>query len=121
MIRMLGIACCVFVGLASGSAFACTGQITGESSEGTTAIMVVKSGVWCGTRFRGSLGPTYGVKFLQRPAHGTVRVDSRQGVYYRARPGYVGSDRFVYARYGLDAQGNPRTAVPAVITVNVVP
>jgi hypothetical protein len=121
MIKILGLAACVLVALGCGSALACSGAITGSSDRGTVATMTVKSGATCGTPFRGSIGATHGVKILQRPAHGTLQVTSGHGVYYRSRPGYVGADTFSFTRYGLDMQGNPRTALPAIIRVNVVP
>jgi hypothetical protein len=108
--------------LAFQPAFACSGHYAGTNSEGDSAgVMMVKSGKWCGYRFRSSLGPTYGVKIVRQPSHGSVRVNSRHGVYYRSRPGYVGTDTFAYARYGLTMQNAPRTTRAAIITVNVTP
>ena len=92
------------------------------NSEGDAAgVMMVKSGKWCGYRFRSSLGPTHGVKIVRQPSYGSIRVNSRHGVYYRSRPGYAGTDTFAYARYGLTMLNAPRTTRATIITVNVVP
>src|SRR5436305_2027572 len=106
----------------SSSAFACSGSYTGTHPNGdTTGVMTVQSGKGCGYRFRSSMGPTYGVKVLQRPSHGTIHVTAQHGVYYRSRPGYVGTDSFSYARYGLDMWNKPRTTSAGIVTVNVIP
>ncbi|HZP70345.1 MAG TPA: Ig-like domain-containing protein [Pseudolabrys sp.] len=81
--------------------------------------MTVRSGKTCSLIFRSS-GPTYRTVILVRPSHGTVSVGDVGRIIYRAHPGYVGADTFVYARRGLDSRNNPIDATIR-IAVTVTP
>jgi hypothetical protein len=69
--------------------------------------MFVVSGRRCGAIFR-TAGPTFGARVLQQPAHGRVAIQGSRIVYF-SRPDYVGEDRFIFARDGLDTLNKPRT------------
>ena len=68
--------------------------------------MTVRSGKRCSITFRSS-GPTEVTVIVQRPSNGTVSIGAVGLVIYQARPGFVGSDTFIYARRGRDARNNP--------------
>ena len=55
-----------------------------------------------------SLGPVHGTRLVVPPGNGHVSISGNR-VIYVSRPGYVGDDRFVYARDGMDAVNRPIT------------
>lgn len=90
----------------SGGALACSPPIKAVNGMTVDAHMRVKSGGSCSIVFRSS-GPMDNVRIDQRPSHGVVDVGSIGRVRYRAKRGYIGSDVFIYTRYGRDDRNNP--------------
>ena len=69
------------------------------------AIYVV-SGKSCSIILARSPGPIQSVQLITPPASGKVSISGGR-VIYTARPGFVGDDRFVYARRGLNPVNRP--------------
>jgi hypothetical protein len=69
--------------------------------------MFVVTGKRCAVIFK-SPGPTFGARVLEQPAHGRVAIRGPQIVYF-SNPGYLGEDRFMFARDGLDTLNRPQT------------
>lgn len=94
--------------------------ITTFDNQPVRGTMAVRSGKPCTIRFRSSSGPMYGVKVVQAPGNGTVRVDGLGSVTYQSRAGYTGRDAFTYARHGETRGGAPSLRTVRV-AVNVRP
>jgi hypothetical protein len=70
--------------------------------------MYAVSGKPCGVTVVSSRGPVHGTRLVTPPGNGHVSIKGNR-VIYVSRPGYVGDDRFVYARDGMDAINRPIT------------
>jgi hypothetical protein len=68
--------------------------------------MYAASGKSCSITVVRSPGPIFSASVVKQPSNGSVSINGGR-VVYLSRPGYVGDDRFVYARQGLDAMNRP--------------
>src|SRR5262245_62986266 len=104
-----GLTVLVLLG-AGAEAFACQVPfIPTFANQTVDGTITARSGKPCAIRFTSSTGPMYSAEILQRPANGTVRVGSMNSIIYTSRPGFVGSDAFIYARRGLTTGNQPAT------------
>ena len=110
MIRAIGIAAiaaAVMVGPAA--ARTCiVPPIRTLDNQTTSGTMYAVSGKRCSIDVRRTQGPMFSARVVTQPSNGRVSISGNQVVYI-SRPGYVGNDRFVYAREGLDASNRPIT------------
>jgi hypothetical protein len=70
--------------------------------------MFAVSGKRCSIDFFRSLGPIHSTRLVANATNGTVSVNGHR-VTYLSRPGYIGNDRFVYARQGQSTSNRPVT------------
>jgi hypothetical protein len=77
--------------------------------------MYAASGKRCSITVMRTPGPVFSARVVTQPSNGRVSINGNR-VVYLSRPGYVGDDRFVYARQGLDAINRPITRT---VDVNV--
>jgi hypothetical protein len=118
MRRVLGSAFVLLLAL-SAEAAACGGPgIYPIDNQTVDTTMQTRSGEQCRLHFHSSPGPLSGFAIVQRPSHGTASIGPFN-VFYRARPGYVGSDSFIYERSGRTALGAPTVRkVRVAVTVS---
>jgi hypothetical protein len=117
--RVLGSAIVLLLAL-SAEAAACGGPgIYPADNQTVDTTMQARSGEQCRLRFHSSAGPLNGFSIVQRPSHGTASIGPLN-VVYRARPGYVGSDSFIYERSGRTALG-AATVRKVRVAVTVTP
>jgi hypothetical protein len=108
MAKRSGLVMLACVTLGASSAMACNGRFTELNNQETGGHMIVQSGVGCGVPLS-AFGPVHSQSIVKRPGHGVAGIGSAGLVVYRSRPGYVGSDEFVYIRRGLDPWNKPIT------------
>ena len=77
--------------------------------------MYVVSGKQCSIVLQRSAGPIHSARLVWGPSNGRVSINGGRVVYISSA-GYVGDDRFTYARQGLNALNQP---VTRTINVNV--
>jgi hypothetical protein len=110
MIRTIGLSCILLAAFGS-QAFAASCAVPRYNTlknQTVQANMFVVSGRRCSVISLRTAGPTFGARVVEQPAHGRAAVQGRRIVYV-SRPGYVGDDRFIFARHGLDTANQPRT------------
>jgi hypothetical protein len=108
---------CLLTIFAASDAYACFPGVRTFSGQTVDAQMFVAPGGKCDIYFV-SPGPTEGTRIDQRPKHGTVTIGEVMRLTYRARAGYVGSDTFVYTRYGHSTRNKRvRRSVRVVVTI----
>lgn len=73
-----------------------------------SGTMYVVSGKRCSIIVVSTRGPIFSARVVTPPSKGSVSINGNSVVYV-ARPGYIGDDRFVYSRQGLDAINRPIT------------
>jgi hypothetical protein len=73
-----------------------------------SGTMYAESGKRCSIALVSSRGPMSSVRVVTPPSTGSVSISGGRVVYV-SRSGYVGDDRFVYARQGLDTINRPVT------------
>ncbi|MBR0776944.1 hypothetical protein JQ625_19075 [Bradyrhizobium diazoefficiens] len=73
-----------------------------------SGTMYAASGKRCSITVMRTPGPVFSARVVTQPSNGSVSINGNR-VIYLSRPGYVGDDRFVYARQGLDAVNRPIT------------
>jgi hypothetical protein len=86
----------------------------------TTGVIRVRAGSSCAITHGASLGPMYETVIARQPQHGVARVEGIHRVVYTPARNYVGVDRFVYARRGLD-MGNRKVVRMVRVVVVVYP
>jgi hypothetical protein len=91
--------------------------LNNQTVDGT---MTMKAGKRCSITLARSSGPTFNVRIVAQPSHGSVRIQAPHYIFYQPRKGFVGSDSFTYARRGLDTRNNPITRTVR-IAVTVTP
>jgi hypothetical protein len=110
MIKSLAIACLSLLVMSSSAlASSCIVPFIKTLDNQTVfGTMYAVSGKSCGIVLIRSPGPIHGAGLVTRPSNGRVSIGGGR-VAYTSRPGYVGDDRFVYARQGFDALNRPVT------------
>ena len=68
--------------------------------------MYATSGKPCSVILVYSPGPMLNARIITQPSNGRASIQGPRIVYV-FRPGYVGDDRFTYARSGMDARSHP--------------
>jgi hypothetical protein len=117
MIRFAGLTC-LLLSVLSGPALAasCVVPLTRTLDNQTVSgTMYVVSGKRCSIILQRSAGPIHGVKLVSGARNGSVSINGGQVVYVSSA-GFVGDDRFTYARHGMNAPNQPITRT---IEVNV--
>ena len=117
MIRIIGILCLWLLAL-SGPALAGTcvvPYIPTLDNQTVVGTMYAVSGKRCSIVSLRSPGPVHSAHLVARPSNGSVSINGGSVVYV-SRPGFVGEDRFSYARKGLNALNQP---VTRTVDVNV--
>ena len=108
MTRAAGLLC-VCLSFVSGPAFAMdcwVPDIRTLDNQTVQGNMFVVSGKRCSIVMLRSPGPIQGVSLVAPPSHGNVLVQGGR-LIYTPRSGYLGEDRFVYAREGKDLENRP--------------
>jgi hypothetical protein len=121
MIRIAGVVC-LFLSAFSETALARTcyfPSIRTLDNQTVNGTMWAFSGKRCSVSLGRSRGPIFSTRLIERPNHGSASVKGNR-VIYLSRPGYVGEDRLVYARYGMDMINQPVTRT-IILTVKVRP
>ena len=99
--RLLAISTLMFLGAAAPSfaqsAICNVPEFQTYAGQQVTGHMEVKAGYRCTIGMVNSNGPTNTTMILARPANGTVSQNGHQ-IIYTPKPGYIGSDTFVYTR-----------------------
>ena len=111
----------MLLGVGLDAALACSVPfIRTFANQTVDGVMTARSGKPCTIRFGRSSGPMYVAEIVQRPSNGTARVGALDSIVYTSKPGFVGSDAFVYARRGRTTGNDPATRTVRV-SLRVVP
>jgi hypothetical protein len=78
------------------------------SNQTSNATMYATSGKPCGVVLLQAAGPISSARIITQPSNGRVSMQGTRIVYV-SRTGYVGDDRFTFARSGMDARSQPVT------------
>jgi hypothetical protein len=122
MSRVVGLVLLLMLAMGGAAAAAeCSAPgVNPRNDEVVDTTMQAPSGKPCGLHFHNSGGNALsGYAIAQHPAHGTASIGPFN-VIYRSRPGYVGSDSFIYQRSGVTALGAP-VVRKVRVSVTVVP
>jgi hypothetical protein len=111
MTRVAGLLCIWLMVLCTSPAFATncwapTARIL--ANETVQRTMQVVSGRRCSLVVLRTLGPIYGARLTVPPTTGRVSIQDGRVTYF-SRQGYLGEDRFVFAREGKDRFNQPAT------------
>ena len=119
MIRSLAIVCLwLLATLSPALARSCmVPNIRTLDNQTVSGFMYATSGKRCSIVVNRSHGPMHSARLVSSPSNGSVSVSGGR-VVYTSRAGYVGDDRFVYSRQGLNALHQPITRTVEV-TVKV--
>jgi hypothetical protein len=85
------------------------------NNQTVSGTMYAVSGKRCSIVVTRSAGPVFSSRLVSPPRNGSVSVQGMR-VVYTSRPGFVGEDRFVYARQGMDALNQ---SITRTVEVNV--
>ena len=115
----------IFVGLAvlmcsaSAQAASCSARFSFIFSQATSGTMAAASGAPCAATAERTGGKTVikSVKVTVPPKNGTASPGSN-GVTYRSKPGYKGSDSFTFTIFG-DGNAGPNTTATIQMQVSV--
>jgi hypothetical protein len=119
--RTLAISAFMLLGAAAPSfaqsAYCNVPEFSTFAGQQVTGRMEVKAGYRCTVGMVNSAGPTRATLILARPAHGTLSLNGMQ-VIYTPKPGYVGSDSFMYTR-GFNSDPNHPSQRRVLMKVSV--
>ena len=109
MIRSLAVVCLLLLASSPALARSClVPSIRTLDNQTVSGTMYAASGKKCAITVSHSRGPIHSAHVVATPRNGSVSIAGDR-VTYRSRPGYVGDDRFVYARQGFDNLNRPVT------------
>ena len=120
LIRTVGVLCFwlpAMCGAAQASRHCFVPFIRTLNNQTVPGTMYVMSGKRCSLVMLRSRGPTFITRLVAQAEHGHVSVEGNRVVYV-SRPGFVGSDHFVYLKAGLDTINRPVSRTVEV-SVNV--
>ena len=118
MIRSVRTVCCFWLLAISAPALARTCIVPNFKvlhNQTSIATMYATSGKPCSVILISSPGPMLSARIIAQPSNGRASIQGPRIVYI-SRPGYVGDDRFTYARSGMNARSE---LVTGTVEMNV--